>query len=73
MKEKDDENQFLKAYMRRNMIQRMFVHLSLAWILLEIEKDEDLDEELGSNLKAFSWFLVCVLRPKERREKEMRG
>ena len=39
----------LKTYMSRNMIPRMFDHLSLAWILLEIEKYEELDEELDDS------------------------
>ena len=63
-KERDDENQFLKAYKCRNMIQRMFDHLPLAWILLGLEKYEELGEELGRKLESFSWFFPCGVRPK---------
>ena len=40
---------------------------------LDIEILERKMKNLDEDLRALSWFLVCVFRPKERREKEMRG
>ena len=71
MEEKDDENQFLKAYMCSGWIKMMLKHPFLLGSMLEIEKYEELDEELGRTLRAFSCFFLAWLRPRmKRRENE---
>ena len=59
----------LKTYMSREWIKMMLKHPFLLGSMLENEKYEELDEELGRTLRAFSCFFPCGSAEMKKRER----